>query len=163
MLGLPRRPAVLYFHVWTPRRMGFAFYDSPENLIDMLPEYYGLPSLSMRNALYKTVADFTVPADWLWRSDVNHANCLGHRRAPYSPDACITPASPARYGPASPECLLIVFEHFQCQSMYCTSSRWGLTVRLCFALTGFAGFCSELPMAINRHMAHSHRAAVQAA
>ena len=81
MLGLPRRPAVLYFHVWTPRRMGFNFYDSPENVIEMVPEYYALPSLSMRNAMYKMVADFTVPAEWLWRSDVNHANCLGHRRA----------------------------------------------------------------------------------
>ncbi|EIE19265.1 hypothetical protein COCSUDRAFT_58561 [Coccomyxa subellipsoidea C-169] len=79
MLNLPNRPAVMYFHVWTPRRLGFKFYDSPENLIEMVPEYYGLPSISMRNALYHVVANFTVPADWLWRSDINHANCLGHR------------------------------------------------------------------------------------
>ena len=79
MLNLPQRPAVAYFHVWTPRRLGFHFYESPENVIEMVPEYYGLPSISMRNALYHMVANFTVPADWLWRSDVNHANCLGHR------------------------------------------------------------------------------------
>lgn len=48
-------------------------------MIEMVPEYYGLPSISMRNAMYHFVADFTVPADWLWRSDINHANCLGHR------------------------------------------------------------------------------------
>ena len=85
MLNLPNRPAVMYFHVWTPRRLGFKFYDSPENLIEMVPEYYGLPSISMRNALYHVVANFTVPADWLWRSDINHANCLGHRCAGFSP------------------------------------------------------------------------------
>lgn len=79
MLNLPKRPAVMYFHVWTPRRLGFKFFESPENLIEMVPEYYGLPSISMRNALYHYVANFTVPADWLWRSDINHANCLGHR------------------------------------------------------------------------------------
>lgn len=115
MLNLPGHAAVMYFHVWTPRRLGFAFYESPENVsctashcdcqlrraccgakravpshegglhamsdqvIEMVPEYYGLPSMSMRNAMYHMVADFTVPADWLWRSDINHANCLGHR------------------------------------------------------------------------------------
>ena len=79
MLNLPKRPAVAYFHVWTPRRLGTHFYESPENVIEMVPEYYGLPSISMRNALYHMVANLIVPADWLWRSDVNHANCLGHR------------------------------------------------------------------------------------
>lgn len=69
----------MYFHVWTPRRLGFQFFESPENVIEMVPEYYGLPSISMRNAMYHFVADFTVPADWLWRSDINHANCIGHR------------------------------------------------------------------------------------
>jgi len=81
MLNLPKRPAVAYFHVWTPRRLGFHFYESPENVIEMVPEYYGLPSISMRNAMYHVVANFTVPADWLWRTDINHANCLGHRCA----------------------------------------------------------------------------------
>ncbi|CAL8468221.1 g7760 [Coccomyxa elongata] len=79
MLLLPERPAVMYFHVWTPRRLGFRFFESPENMIEMVPEYYGLPSISMRNAMYHIVENLTVPADWLWRSDINHANCLGHR------------------------------------------------------------------------------------
>ncbi|BDA43799.1 hypothetical protein COCOBI_04-8160 [Coccomyxa sp. Obi] len=79
MLKLPKRPAVMYFHVWTPRRLGFRFFESPENMIEMVPEYYGLPSISMRNAMYHLVENLTVPADWLWRSDINHANCLGHR------------------------------------------------------------------------------------
>ena len=81
MLNLPKRPAVAYFHVWTPRRLGFHFYESPESVIEMVPEYYGLPSISMRNAMYHMVANLTVPADWIWRGDVNHANCLGHRYA----------------------------------------------------------------------------------
>ena len=46
-----------YFHVWTPRRLGFHFYESPENVIEMVPEYYGLPSISMRNAMYHMVAN----------------------------------------------------------------------------------------------------------
>ncbi|CAL5221891.1 g4156 [Coccomyxa viridis] len=79
MLNLQKRPAVAYFHVWTPRRLGTHFYESPENVIEMVPEYYGLPSISMRNALYHMVANLTVPAEWLWRSDINHANCVGHR------------------------------------------------------------------------------------
>lgn len=79
MLDLPSRPAVAYFHAWAPRRTGFAFYESPEDLIDMVPAYYGLPSVSMRNALHRVLADGTVDEGWLWRSDPTHANCLGHR------------------------------------------------------------------------------------
>lgn len=54
-------------------------------MIDMVPEFYGLPSISMRNAMYHIVENLTVPADWLWRSDINHANCLGHRSAYLGP------------------------------------------------------------------------------
>ncbi|CAL8465840.1 g5376 [Coccomyxa elongata] len=81
MLLLPQRPVVMYFHVWTLRRPGLRFFESPENMIEMVPEYYGLPSLSMCNAMYHIVENQIVPANWLWRSDVNHANCLGHRFA----------------------------------------------------------------------------------
>ena len=89
ILNLPNRPAVTYFHVWTPRRLGFHFYESPENIIEMVPEYYGLPSISMRNAMYHMVANLTVPADWIWRSDINHANCLGHRCAVLTAAHCL--------------------------------------------------------------------------
>ena len=97
MLNLPGHAAVMYFHVWTPRRLGFAFYESPENVsctashcdcqlrraccgakravpshegglhamsdqvIEMVPEYYGLPSMSMRNAMYHMVAGLYGP------------------------------------------------------------------------------------------------------
>ena len=79
MLKLPGAPAVLYFHVWLPQRLGGRFYEGPESIIELVPEYYGLPSVSMRNAMYHMVDDKIVPLQWLWRSDPTHTNCLGHR------------------------------------------------------------------------------------
>ena len=119
MLDLPSRPAVAYFHAWAPRRMGFAFYDSPEEMIDVVPEYYGLPSISMRNALYHVSSDKIVPDSWLWRQDPTHANCLGHR-------CTFAGVMPHMQGPPKPALVVHANRHHPHALPFASSAWWAV-------------------------------------
>lgn len=81
LLRLPSQPALLYLHVWQPDYMSEVFWRSAKMVMQELLAFYGVPSVSARNALYHLYmanASQFESSDWLcgW-----HPNPLGHRRA----------------------------------------------------------------------------------
>ena len=76
---MPAQPAVLYLHVWQPDYMGEVFWRTAEMEVDTILQFYGVPSVSARNALfhlYMANASGFESLDWACGQ---HPNPLGHR------------------------------------------------------------------------------------
>ena len=79
MAKLPQWPALLYLHTWQPDYMGPAFWHGAEMQIDTILQYYGVPSVSARNALWHlSTRNVTGFKDEEIFCGV-HPNPLGHR------------------------------------------------------------------------------------
>ena len=76
---LPAWPAMLYLHVYQPTYMGFSFWKGAEMEMETILQYYNVPTVSARNALFHmTMANVTGFSD----DDIHcgvHPNPLGHR------------------------------------------------------------------------------------
>ena len=76
---LPQWPALLYLHVWQPDYMGPAFWHGGEMQVETVLQYYGIPSVSARNALFHLTAQ---NVSGFAEDDIFcgvHPNPLGHR------------------------------------------------------------------------------------
>ena len=81
---MPQWPALLYLHVWQPAYMGPFFWTGGEMQIETILQYYGVPTVSARNALFHLAAR---NAPGFAQNDTNcgvHPNPLGHRYPPAS-------------------------------------------------------------------------------
>ncbi len=87
VLQLPNHPAVLYLHIWIPGfNMGQFWGATIEDEIEVLVKYYGIQSISLRNALYDKYIDDKVgyrEADIA--CNIVHPNYLYHRCGPTPP------------------------------------------------------------------------------
>ena len=95
---LPQWPALLYLHVWQPAYMGPAFWTGGEMQIETILQYYGVPSVSARSALFHLAAR-NEPG--FSENDTNcgvHPNPLGHRCAPTAVlSGCLSSATSATW------------------------------------------------------------------
>jgi hypothetical protein len=74
------QPAVIYLHAWIASFENLDFYLGEEGDISVLLDYYRLPVLSMRKALFHdTVARTLGFAPEHHVCDMLHPNTLGHR------------------------------------------------------------------------------------
>ena len=83
LLGYRQHPAIIALHSWSPFFNHPNFFSTAEDPIQSIVAYYGLQSVSMRNALFH--------ATWQrqqnfkgsqWLCDNIHPNTLGHRSPP---------------------------------------------------------------------------------
>ena len=83
LLGYRQHPAIIALHSWSPFFNHPNFFSTAEDPIQSIVAYYGLQSVSMRNALFH--------ATWQrqqnfkgsqWLCDNIHPNTLGHRSTP---------------------------------------------------------------------------------
>lgn len=75
------RPGILYLHYWPAALFQPPFFND-EELVDNLLKYYGIPTLSMRNALHVLLTQQPQLRDQLWRpppDDRIHPTCIGAR------------------------------------------------------------------------------------
>ena len=80
-MKLPSRPALHYLHVYQPSYMGHSFWLSAEMEIETILQYYSIPTVSARNALYELLVE---GARGFTEAEVHcgvHPNPLGHRCA----------------------------------------------------------------------------------
>lgn len=81
ILSLPNEPAVLLMHSWSPNYVDMHnFWDTPEEVLQLIGRYYSVPSISLRDALYflvKSNETLYQPVDWI-DDLVLHPNYLGH-------------------------------------------------------------------------------------
>ena len=77
-LQLPLKPAVFYLHAYQPEYEEHSFWQGGETQIDTIMKYYGIPSVSARDALYHLmIAGVDGFADAQVHCTV-HPNPLGH-------------------------------------------------------------------------------------
>ncbi|KAL3149582.1 hypothetical protein ABBQ32_002354 [Trebouxia sp. C0010 RCD-2024] len=80
LMAFNQKPAIIALHSWSPFFNTPHFYSTTEDLIQALVLYYGLQSISVRNALWhptmRRQQNFQ-GAQWL--CDSLHPNTLGHR------------------------------------------------------------------------------------
>ena len=80
LLAFNQKPAIIALHSWSPFFNTPNFYSTTEDLIQVLVLYYGLQSVSMRNALYHPTMQRQQNFKGLqWLCDSIHPNTLGHR------------------------------------------------------------------------------------
>ena len=90
LLSFRQQPAVLVLHSWSPFFNHPSFYSTVEDLYQSLVSYYGLQSVSVRNAMYHPTWQRQASYQGTqWLCDSIHPNRLGHRSAP-----CVTSALP---------------------------------------------------------------------
>lgn len=76
---MPSQPAIMYLHVWQADYMSEVFWRSAEMEIEQILQYYNIPSVSARNALYHLVMANVSRFSYLdWQCGF-HPNPLGHR------------------------------------------------------------------------------------
>ena len=79
LLKIPSKPAVQYLHVYQPLYQGLEFWLSAEMEIETILQYYSIPTVSARNALYHLLIE---EVHGFSEDDVHcgvHPNPLGHR------------------------------------------------------------------------------------
>ena len=77
-LKIPSEPAVMYLHAYQPEYEEHDFWRGGESQIDTIMKYYGIPSVSARDALYHLeMAGTDGFADEQLQCGV-HPNPLGH-------------------------------------------------------------------------------------
>ena len=79
LMKLPSKPALHYLHVYQPSYMGHSFWLSAEMEIETILQYYSIPTVSARNALYELLLE---EAHGFSEAEVHcgvHPNPLGHR------------------------------------------------------------------------------------
>ncbi len=83
LLGYRQHPAIIALHSWSPFFNHPNFFSTAEDPIQSIVAYYGLQSVSMRNALFHPTwqrqQNFKGSQ---WLCDNIHPNTLGHRSAP---------------------------------------------------------------------------------
>ena len=83
LLGYRQHPAIIALHSWSPFFNHPNFFSTAEDPIQSIVAYYGLQSVSMRNALFHPTwqrrQNFKGSQ---WLCDSIHPNTLGHRSAP---------------------------------------------------------------------------------
>ena len=83
LLGYRQHPAIIALHSWSPFFNHPNFFSTAEDSIQSIVAYYGLQSVSMRNALFHPTwqrrQNFKGSQ---WLCDSIHPNTLGHRSAP---------------------------------------------------------------------------------
>ena len=87
LLRMANRPALLYLH-FCPFPLRMHYWEGAEDAIDVLMKFYGVPTLSMRNALHTMLETQPAMMDQLWRpiiqgqfNDRLHPSCIGTRYA----------------------------------------------------------------------------------
>eukprot|EP00884_Botryococcus_braunii_P008547 jgi/Botrbrau1/17694/Bobra.0166s0118.1 len=80
VLQLPHVPAIILLHWWSPLHFHSSYWNVAEDQLDVIGGYYGLQSISFRNAYYHDIMTGT-PGFRLEDifCDVVHPNNLGHR------------------------------------------------------------------------------------
>ncbi len=81
LLLLPSRPAITYLHVWLPEFFQYSFFNvTVEDQVELFVKYYGLQSISFRDAIFPLYAD-DVPGfrETDFVCNAMHPNYLGHR------------------------------------------------------------------------------------
>lgn len=81
VLSLPNQPALMYLHVWMPGHNNWQYWShTMEDEVEVLLKYYGVQSVSMREALYH---NFQANRVGYRESDIAcnsmHPNYLYHR------------------------------------------------------------------------------------
>ena len=77
-LEMPSKPAVFYLHAYQPEYEGHSFWQGGETQMETIVKYYGIPSVSARDALYHLeMAGVDGFADEQLQCGV-HPNPLGH-------------------------------------------------------------------------------------
>ncbi|KAL3132821.1 hypothetical protein ABBQ38_006746 [Trebouxia sp. C0009 RCD-2024] len=80
LLAFNQKPAIIALHSWSPFFNTPHFYSTTEDLIQVLVSYYGLQSVSVRNALWHpTMQRQQNYQGTQWLCDTIHPNLLGHR------------------------------------------------------------------------------------
>lgn len=80
LLAFKQKPAVIALHSWSPFFNHPNFFNTTEDLIQVAILYYGLQSVSMRNALWHpTWRRQQNYQGKQWLCDSIHPNTLGHR------------------------------------------------------------------------------------
>ena len=90
LLKLPSKPALHYLHVYQPSYMGHSFWLSAEMEMETILQYYGVPTVSARNALYELLLE---EVHGFSEAEVHcgvHPNPLGHRCFNGQPPAHVT-------------------------------------------------------------------------
>lgn len=83
LLAYRQHPAVIAVHSWSPFFNHPNFFSSTEDLVQTIVIYYGLQSVSVRNALFHPTWQRRENFKGLqWLCDSIHPNTLGHRWAP---------------------------------------------------------------------------------
>lgn len=86
LLGYRQHPAIIALHSWSPFFNHPNFFSTAEDPIQSIVAYYGLQSVSMRNALFHpTWQRQQNYKGFQWLCDNIHPNTLGHRSAPLTP------------------------------------------------------------------------------
>ena len=83
LLAFKQKPAVIALHSWSPFFNQPDFFSTAEDLIQVLVSYYGVQSVSVRNALWHpTLQRRQNFQGKQWLCDGIHPNTLGHRYFP---------------------------------------------------------------------------------
>lgn len=83
LLAYRQHPAVIAVHSWSPFFNHPNFFSSTEDLVQTIVTYYGLQSVSVRNALFHPTWQRRENFKGLqWLCDSIHPNTLGHRCTP---------------------------------------------------------------------------------
>jgi hypothetical protein len=84
LLVYRQHPAIIALHSWSPFFNHPNFFSTAEDPVQSIVAYYGLQSVSMRNALFHPTwqrrQNFKGSQ---WLCDTIHPNTLGHRSAPF--------------------------------------------------------------------------------
>lgn len=81
LIGHPNRPGILYMHYWPAARFQPPFLND-EDLVDILLKYYGIPTLSLKNAIHGLLIETPQLIDEIWwpePDDKVHPTCIGAR------------------------------------------------------------------------------------
>lgn len=82
LIAHPSRPGILYVHYWPAARFDPPFMND-EELVDVVLKYYGIPTLSMKNAIHSLVSDTPQLLDQFWwpaPDNKIHPTCIGTRQ-----------------------------------------------------------------------------------
>ena len=79
LLKLPSKPALHYLHVYQPFYQGDEFWPSAEAEMETILQYYSIPTVSARNALYTLMSEEVQGFSQAEISCGFHPNPLGHR------------------------------------------------------------------------------------
>ena len=114
LLAFKQKPAVIALHSWSPFFNHPKFFNTTEDLIQVLVLYYGLQSVSVRNSLWHPTwqrrQNFQGKQ---WLCDSIHPNTLGHRYCSYTTHPVAWPQG-VQYAKHAPYAAL-------CFAMSCTA------------------------------------------